>query len=185
MNIKRNIVGFFVISILGTLFHFMYELLGRGFFAGWFFPVNESTWEHLKLIFYPTVLYSVIDFLTLKEKTENYIFATIQAILWGMLTIIVLFYTYTGVLGFNVDFLNILIFYISVVVVLNKRNQYILDKKEYTEIQKIFLGVIFMAIIFLFAIFTIHHPNLNIFIPPTSILKKPHQEAFLKIKTSF
>lgn len=164
MSIKRNILGFLVISILGTLFHFMYELLGRGFIAGWFFPVNESTWEHLKLIFYPTIIYSLFDFFTLKEKNYNYIFATIQSIFCGMMTIIVLFYTYTGVLGFNIDFFNILIFYISVIIVLNKRNKIINDEKEYRENQKIFLGVLFFITIFLFGIWSIHHPNLNIFI---------------------
>ena len=166
MNFKRSITGFFIISILGTLFHFMYDILNRGLIAGWFFPVNESTWEHLKLIFYPTVIYSIIDYFTLKEKPQNYIYATIQSIFYGMLTIVVLFYTYKGILGFNVDFLNILIFYISVIVVLSKRNKIINQEKEYSDNIKIVLGALFGITIFLFAVYSIHHPNLNIFTVP-------------------
>lgn len=157
-------MGFLTISILGTLFHFMYEILGKSYIAGWFFPVNESTWEHLKLIFYPTVIFSVFDYFTMQEKPQNYIFATIQAIFCGMLTIVVLFYTYKGILGFNVDFLNILIFHISVIIVIRKRNKYINYEKEYSDNKKIILGALFGITIFLFAIYSINHPNLNIFI---------------------
>ena len=50
---KTELVSFVIASALGVLFHFMYEWTGENAIAGLFFPINESTWEHLKLIFFP------------------------------------------------------------------------------------------------------------------------------------
>ena len=51
MTLKRNLIAFLVISILGTIGHFLFEWTGENAIVGLFFPVNESTWEHLKLLF--------------------------------------------------------------------------------------------------------------------------------------
>ena len=53
---KIEWISFLAASVLGTLFHFVYGWSGENPVAGLFFPVNESTWEHLKLIFFPILL---------------------------------------------------------------------------------------------------------------------------------
>ena len=60
---KYTIIGstFFVL-ITGTLSHFIYEWSGNNFIVGFFFPVNESTWEHMKLVFFPMFLFSIFMF---------------------------------------------------------------------------------------------------------------------------
>ena len=58
---KLEIIGFFFVSIVGTLLHFAYEASGSNFIAGIFAPVNESTFEHLKLLFYPFIIYGIIE----------------------------------------------------------------------------------------------------------------------------
>ena len=50
---KFCVIGFFVTTVLGILSHFVYDWTGGGFLIGLFFPVNESTWEHMKLLFFP------------------------------------------------------------------------------------------------------------------------------------
>ena len=67
MSIKKNVIAFFIIGILGTLSHFIYEWTGENLIAGYFFNVNESTWEHLKLLFFPTVTYSVFEYTFLNK----------------------------------------------------------------------------------------------------------------------
>ena len=44
--------------ILGTLLHFLYEWTGYNYLVGFISPVNESTWEHLKLLFFPVLFLS-------------------------------------------------------------------------------------------------------------------------------
>lgn len=61
MTLKTNIYRFLFISILGTLLHFTYEWSQNNAIVGLFSAVNESTWEHLKLLFFP------MFFLTLFE----------------------------------------------------------------------------------------------------------------------
>ena len=47
------IIGYLFTAAAGTLFHFVYDWTGQGAVAALFFPVNESTWEHMKLVFFP------------------------------------------------------------------------------------------------------------------------------------
>ena len=49
---KRYILAFFLTVLAGTALHFAYPL-ARTPLVGLFAPVNESVWEHLKLIFWP------------------------------------------------------------------------------------------------------------------------------------
>lgn len=46
--------------ILGTILHFTFEWSGNNAFIGTFSSVNESTWEHLKLVFYPMLFTAII-----------------------------------------------------------------------------------------------------------------------------
>ena len=60
-SLKRFcILGAIVTVIFGVISHFVYEWSGNNFFAGLFFPVNESTWEHMKLLFFPMLAYAFI-----------------------------------------------------------------------------------------------------------------------------
>lgn len=54
------IIGVLVTSVLGTLFHFTYDWSGQNFLVGLFTPVSESTWEHMKLLFFPMLLYGIL-----------------------------------------------------------------------------------------------------------------------------
>ena len=55
------IVSVIVISIIGTLLHFMYDITNHNKTVGLFSAVNESTWEHIKIALTPTLLWSIID----------------------------------------------------------------------------------------------------------------------------
>ena len=45
--------GFLFTSVLGTALHFLFDLPGGSAVAALFSAVNESIWEHIKLIYYP------------------------------------------------------------------------------------------------------------------------------------
>ena len=58
MKIKKlEIIGFFFTIIFGTLSHFFYNWSGKNQIIGYFCPINESTWEHLKMLIVPILLY--------------------------------------------------------------------------------------------------------------------------------
>lgn len=68
MNLKQTryiaIIGIF---ILNFLFHFAYDVFPNTLFSI-FFPVNESIFEHQKMIFSSFMFYAVIDYFILKKN---------------------------------------------------------------------------------------------------------------------
>ncbi len=166
MGFKKNISAFLIISILGTISHFVYALTGENRIIGLIFPVNESVWEHLKLIYFPSLLYFAIEYFFIGKEIKNYTVASIKGIFCGMLSVVVLFYTLNGILGKNIDFLNILIFFIAVFTELKKRNQIILCDKEYSKTAKLLYYSAFIVTGLLFMLWSFQQPNLNIFVSP-------------------
>lgn len=167
MTLKKNLVAFAVISLLGTLGHFLYSWTGENYFIGLFFPVNESTFEHLKLLFFPALLFFTVEYFFTEERPANYICASVISVLCGMTSIVTLFYTYKGILGYSIDAINIAIYYISVALTLGKRRKIINEEKFcLNAINKFFLGIVFL-ITLLFIFWSYNPPTLGIFIPPT------------------
>ncbi len=162
---KITIIGIIFVSILGTLGHFFYEWSGQSYFVGLFFPVNESTWEHMKLLFFPTPIYLMILNAKYKKKLPIRVTpALIIGLLWGLLFIPSLFYTYGGILGFYIDFINIAIFYVCVIISFLTFYDTVCSK-EALEGKRILYGAVFLIAI-LFFIFTFSPPSLGIFTVP-------------------
>ena len=119
---KKNIILKFIIfsgifvMILGTLLHFTYEWSGNNQFIASVSAVNESTWEHLKLLFFPMLLTTIIGFFYLEKSCPNYWCARLFGILTAILFTIVFFYTYTGIIGTNFAFVDISIFFVAVIL---------------------------------------------------------------------
>ena len=166
MSAKRNVIAFFIISIVGTLSHFVYEWTGKPYLIGLFFPVNESTWEHLKLLFFPSLIYFAVVYFTLKEKPVNYAPAVAVSLFLGMVSIVVMFYTYQGVLGRNIDFLNILIYFLGVTVTIYIM-QRILKTQSLSSGTANIISLFFLLLTsILFVSFSFNPPSLGIFLPP-------------------
>ena len=100
----------------GTILHFLYDWTGGSILVSPFSGVNESTWEHMKLLFWPLFLFAMVQLLFFKDQ-ENYWCVKLAEILLGLILIPVLFYTYNGVFGKSPDWINIAIFYISAALV--------------------------------------------------------------------
>ena len=109
-------VGFAVSTFGGTLLHFLYDWTGGSVWAAPFSGVNESTWEHMKLLFWPLFLFGLVQRLFFK-KQENFWCVKLLGVLLGLTLIPVLFYTYNGVIGKSPDWVNIAIFYLSAAAV--------------------------------------------------------------------
>ena len=75
--------------------------------------VNESAWEHMKLLFVPLFLFSVVQVCLLGRNYPNLLAVRALGALTGIALIPVLFYTYTGLLGRSVDWVNITIFFLA------------------------------------------------------------------------
>lgn len=169
MKELRNytIAGILFVLAAGTLSHFIYEWTGENTLAGLFVPVNESTWEHMKLIFFPMLLYSFF----LKHKLESKFPCITSAlpfgILCGTLLIPVLFYTYTGILGFHVFFLDLATFFFSVLLAFYA----VFRLSSSCCIQKFSPALYGLLCLFFlcFLLFSYFPPNIGIFAEPVSL----------------
>lgn len=94
-------IGLPVVFVAGSLLHFVYGWTGRRKAVGLFSPVNESTWEHLKLLFFPGLVYLWAEYLAAGYRIPGFLAAKTVGLLLGMLAIVCLFYTYTGIIGRN------------------------------------------------------------------------------------
>lgn len=108
--------GFALTTLGGTLLHFLYDWTGGSILTAPFSGVNESTWEHMKLLFWPLFLFALVQRLFFRDQ-KNYWCVKLVQILLGLILIPVLFYTYNGALGKSPDWINIAIFYICAAVI--------------------------------------------------------------------
>lgn len=90
--------GFVFVNLLGALSHFFYEWSGESVAVGIFFPVNESVWEHLKLVIFPTLVWFAVGTLYMRG-TPNYAFACFACTAAGIILIPSVYYTYTYFTG--------------------------------------------------------------------------------------
>lgn len=105
--------GFLFTGALGAALHFVYDWSGHNPAAAAFSAVNESTWEHAKLLFVPVFLFSVVQVCVLGRDCPHLLWSRALSTLAGLALIPVLFYTYTGVLGFHVTWADIAVFYLA------------------------------------------------------------------------
>ncbi len=157
---KHLIAGAIFVSILGTILHFFYRWSGENFIVGMFSPVNESVWEHMKMLFFPMLLY-IIYMSFLFQKNDSLRAALILAALAGLLMIPTLFYTYSGILGFQITAIDISIFYISVILTFIFSYRMILYGRFHNGAGILTLVLLLTAV--LFFVFSLYPPDLGLF----------------------
>lgn len=167
---KKLIKTFVIITILslilGTLLHYTYEWSGNNPIVGAFSSINESTWEHLKLTFYPMLFLGFISYFFIKDISNNFIQGLTIGILVSIIFTIVFFYGYQLILGTNITFLNILDFILSVIIG-NFTFYKIISMENFSTVYTRLLCVAILISLFIcFVYFTYFPPNYRIFISP-------------------
>jgi len=148
----------------GTLLHFLYDWTGGSILVSPFSGVNESTWEHMKLLFWPLLLFAGLQRLFFREQ-ENYWCVKLAQILLGLTLIPVLFYTYNGVFGNSPDWINITIFYITAAsVFLFEWWAFKQDRLQCKYPQLAFTAICLLGV--LFVVFTFAPPQIPLFRDP-------------------
>jgi hypothetical protein len=162
-TLKKHIVGALFTLIVGTILHFAYEWSGRNLIVAMFTPVNESVWEHLKLLFTPILFYSVIEYFTYGKKIANFVPIRVASIIIGMLVIIVSFYTYSGIIGSNYLAADIGTFVLGTLVAYWVSYK-LLRTECFVSQQANLLGwIVLIFLIFIVIVFTFTPPHIALF----------------------
>lgn len=110
---RRALGSAIVVVTAGSLLHFAWSWSGRSPFVAIFAATNESTWEHLKMAFWPALLISPIQ-RWLYGALPGWLVGTAIRVLMPPVLIVALFYGYTSVLGTNHLVLDIGTFVVAV-----------------------------------------------------------------------
>ena len=154
-------LGAIFVSITGTLSHFLYSWTGENFFVGLFSPVSESVWEHMKLLFFPMLLYCAFGAWIYRRQIRCIVSALCLGITAGTLLIPVFFYAYTFILGRNIFLLDIGTFVLSTVIAFRLAFQLAVSyrAKPYILLSCVMVGVLFACFLW----FTNHPPDIGLF----------------------
>jgi hypothetical protein len=111
-------VGFVLVAVVGTLWHYVYDLSGSSWLVGLVAPVNESVWEHTKLVSVPILGWAVWS---ARHHGRGRMvgrspapLAAVAAALAGSVVMVLGFYAYVGVLGAHQLTVDIALFLVSV-----------------------------------------------------------------------
>ena len=150
--------GFAVTVLLGTVLHFLYEWLGEAKWIAPFSGVNESTWEHMKLLF------ACVQWIFVRDRRDFWC-VKLRGILLGLALIPILFYTYNGVIGKSPDWVNISIFFIAAACTYLYENRLFRNTRVGANWGKLAFSAL-VTLVLLFVVFTFAPPELGIFRDP-------------------
>jgi len=150
------------IILVGSFFHFIFELSGENLIIAGIAPVNESVWEHLKLGYWPLIFFSLIEYRFIKYNAKNLGIAKLLAVLTIISTILVIFYSYTAIIGEEILIIDILSFIFGVIFAQIVSYKLMISSKRPQWINTI-SWVLFIGLGILFVIFTFFPPKIPIF----------------------
>jgi hypothetical protein len=160
-----TIAGALFVLILGTISHFLYQWLNQNFFIGLFTPVNESPWEHMKLVFFPMLFYSLFAGRRLHQNYPCIASALCAGILLATFCIPVIFFTYTGIIGHDIFILDLITFIVSVLLGFYAAYRLAVCCKAEKYTGLLCCLVCIMVVCFMW--FSYHPANIGIFLTPT------------------
>jgi len=159
------LIGIAIIFLLGSFWHFFYALSGESLIIGLIAPVNESVWEHLKLAFFPTIIWWVFCYICSYKKNNisitQWIISAMSASLISPLFILSFYYIYTGIFGIHSILLDILSLFIGIAIAQVKAIH--IYKNPKSKIHFYLTVGVFVIIFMCFVIFTFNAPHLPLF----------------------
>ena len=163
MNLKKvKIIGGVVVFLLTFLLHFIYEAYPNFIFSV-IAPVNESIWEHMKLIYSSFIIYGIIEFLIIKRKVKfnNYLFQLFLVPVLGIISYLIIYLPVYHIFGENLIFSIILL---GIIIVLEEVISYFILKLSNIKKSSLIglVGIVLGYI--LFFNFTYYPPHNYLFI---------------------
>jgi len=159
---KWELIGIAVIACVGALMHFAFEWSGELRPVGVFAAVNESVWEHLKLTYWPALLYALLSYRKLKGLSDNFTIAKAAGIYVMPAAIIGLFYAYTAITGSENLVADIVIFVVA--IALGQLVSYRILAMPQLPRRLYILAIVGLVVLgVLYAVFTFYPPQAPIF----------------------
>ena len=159
---KIKIIGVFISFIIAVILHFIYGIFPNTFFSI-LAPVNESIWEHMKLIVSSSLIFSIFEYFIYKKKDipyNNFILSYGVSCILGIIVYLLIYIPLNDIFGHKAYIAISLLFIILIFV--QYVSYYIMNKKEMWH--SCDMGILLIIIIyFIFGYLTYHPPKINLF----------------------
>ena len=158
-----EIGGFVFIGLVGASLHFTYELSDfSSNVVAYFSAVNESTWEHLKMVFFPGLLFALIEYTYVRDQVNNYLVAKTVSLLVKPLVIAVGWYIYAPIVGRSVFPVDLALFYLAVFIGQLVSYKILIRPPLENKYNRYAIGV-FLTLFLAFSTFTFYAPKVFLF----------------------
>ena len=95
--VRWELAGIILISVLGTTLHFWFAWTKYWRPMAIVAAVNESTWEHFKMAFWPGLFLAVAEYFAWGKKHRRFVFAKFVGLFAMPIITMILFYGYTAI----------------------------------------------------------------------------------------
>ena len=158
---KWIVIGIPILFIIGSITHFLYNILGESPIAGLFAPVNESIWEHSKMVLWPVILWWSLYYCFRGNQygidKNKWFGSALLALLTSLVAMPLLYYFYTGAFGVELLWVDILILLLALLF------GQLLGLHTYRHSKGInanLVIIIFVMLVLLFMLFTFFPPHI-------------------------
>lgn len=158
---KKIFINSIIIFIMASIFHFVYDIFPNTI-TSLFFPVNESIFEHLKLIYTATLTFSVLELILNKNKNNFFIITLSRVFLTISILLIIYLPTYY-LLGENL-IVTLIILFISIFL-----SEYLsckLKTKKHPKNLNLLSAIILIITYIIFIYFTYNPLHYDLFLDP-------------------
>ncbi|MGB9666779.1 MAG: DUF6512 family protein [Candidatus Cryosericum sp.] len=154
--------------LFGSALHFFYGWFGQSTVVGLLAPVNESIWEHAKLVFLPPLLWYCFVAVSIGRDRSYELASASAAALWFMpLFQIAFYYAYAAVAHGDLFVMDIVDFTLTVVLgqVLFYR---LTTRLHFSMVARVAAVISIVGLAAVFVVFTLRPPHIPLFMDPTN-----------------
>lgn len=164
---KLKILGIVIAFLLTFPLHFLYDKLPC-FITSIVAPVNESIWEHMKILFGSILISGVVQKMIVKTKKlniNNVCISNFTAALCSIPIFLIMFLPVYNVIGEN---LVITIIIMLIAIIISEIISYLIMKRKDLNLEN--MTIIFVLIVYIiFGVLTYFPPQQELFLDPTNL----------------
>lgn len=157
--LKKIILNSLIIFSLSFLLHNFYSYL-PSFFSSIIAPVNESIWEHNKMIFSSYMLLLLIEYLFYKHKNNNYVTANVVASLFNIVIFLLIYIPIYKLFGEHL-LTTLIIYFITILI--SSYIKFLIEKRKNNKKLNLILGFSIIVIYSIFLVFTYYPLKIELF----------------------
>lgn len=159
---RYELIGAIIVCVLSPVFHFLFEWSGNNLFVGLFAAVNESVWEHTKIVYFPFLFYSIIEYFVVKPDFWRFFAAKTVSMSMILLLMITFFYTYSGMFGMESLIVDI-IFTLVLIFIAFYISYRLYRSRRVMNFFPLLIIILFAAILAIELLFTVFPPHIPLF----------------------